>query len=207
MKRTASINLARMRKAPVEPCRLALVAAIAVAVSGCSDSREATAYSDLEDCIEDNPELAQQCRTAYESALAEAATSGPRYDSELACESDFGDDSCQVYQPQNASGSWFVPAMAGFLFARALDGNRYQSSALYTSSYYRSPIYGKWSTADGRVFGNGRQGRVTVDNDAFKPKPTATRTMSRGGFGSVVAAKSNFGGSSRSSSGSRSWGG
>lgn len=207
MKRTASINLERMRKAPVVPRRLALVAAIAMVVSGCSDSRKATAYNGLEDCIEDNPELAQQCRTAYESALAEAATSGPRYDSELACESDFGEDSCQPHQPQGTAGSWFVPAMTGFLFAQALDGHHYQSSALYTSSYYRSPIYGKWSTVDGRVFGSGRPGPVAVANDAFKPKPAMTRTLSRGGFGSVVAAKSNFGSSSRSSSGSRSWGG
>ncbi|ALM52848.1 DUF1190 domain-containing protein [Halomonas huangheensis] len=206
MKRTASINLERMRKAPVEPRRLTLVAAIAVAVSGCSDSREATVYNDVNDCIDANPELAEQCQTAYESALSEAATSGPRYDSQLACESDFGQDSCRTYQPQDSNGSWFVPAMAGFLFARALDGNRYQSSALYTSRYMRSPVYGKWSTVDGRVFGNGRQGRVSVDNDLFKPKPAVSRTMSRGGFGSVVAAKSNFGGSS-SSSRSRSWGG
>ncbi|MGL6117921.1 DUF1190 domain-containing protein, partial [Plesiomonas sp.] len=53
------------------------------------------------------------------------------------------------------------------------------------------------------------------DNNALKSKPATTRTISRGGFGSTVEAKSNWGSkessrsysSGKSSSSSRSWGG
>nr|WP_300308168.1 DUF1190 domain-containing protein [Halomonas sp.] len=205
MKRTASINLARMRKAPV-PKRLAMAVAMAtaaIATAGCSNNeREAKVYLNAEDCTQVNPGMEAECKAAYQSALQEAASSGPKYDQRIDCESDFGPNQCVAYQPEGATHSWFMPAMAGFLLAKALDRNRYQSTALYTSGYYGSPIYGKWSTVDGYSFRRG--GRTfTVDDSAFKPKPAVTRTISRGGFGSKVSAKSSFGGS-RSRSG---WGG
>ncbi len=59
-------------------------------------------------------------------------------------------------------------------------------------------------TADGQVVGKaGRTSTYKVSKSSLKPKPVVTKTVSRGGFGSVASAKSSWGGGKRSGS----WGG
>ncbi|AJQ92073.1 DUF1190 domain-containing protein [Gynuella sunshinyii] len=206
MKRTRAINLDRMRKSrsshAVKPLALAIATTTLVA---CSSKEEAIVYRDVNQCIEQNPSNEAACQAAYQEALQKAQDSGPKYNTRSDCEVDFGANNCTPY---NASGhSWFMPAMAGFMLANLLDRNNYRSAPLYTSYSYGSPAYGRWTTVDGNVYGSSRSyGSVRVDNDAFKSKPKVTRTISRGGFGSTVSAKSSWGGSSKSSSRS-SWGG
>ncbi|MGQ7248811.1 DUF1190 domain-containing protein [Halomonas sp. V046] len=209
MKRSSSINLARMRKACFTLKPVALGIAVAIAATGCSSERNATVYRSSEDCIDDNPSLAQECEAAYQAALTEAARSGPKYQSMNSCEAEFGSDQCVRMPAQRGAGSWFLPAMGGFLFAKALDNRRYESSALFSSYIPSSPFYNRWTTADGRLQGSRRYGNVGVGRTAFESKPAVTRTISRGGFGSIVSAKSNLGGSrSGSRGGSRGgWGG
>lgn len=203
MKRTKNIDLSRMRKSSkhfhLKPLVIGLTAATLVA---CGGTRDAQVYKDIGDCVQDNPNLQKQCEAAYQNALAEAQKSGPKYRSERDCISDFGRDNCDTYT--NSQGqSWFMPAMAGFMFSQLLNRNDYQSAPLYTSYSRFSPHYGKWSSVDGNLYGSRRYGKIKVGNDAFKPKPAVTRTMSRGGFGSTVSAKSRWAGSSSRSS----WGG
>ncbi|CAA0081103.1 Uncharacterised protein [BD1-7 clade bacterium] len=200
MKRSKSINLQRMRKTAT-PLATGVAATTLVA---CGGGQEAEVFANVEQCTDAHPELRSQCETAYEKALQQAADSGPKYSSMYDCSADFGNDNCRSYQ--HGSSNWFVPAMGGFLFAQAIDNRRhYHSSPVYTSYSRYSPYYGRWSTVDGRDYGRARYGsKVRVGNDTFKPKPKVTRTISRGGFGSSVSAKSSWGGS-RSSRGG--WGG
>lgn len=199
MKKTKSINLSRMRKSSkhfhLKPLVIGLSAATLVA---CGGTQDAQVYKDISDCVQDNPNLEKQCEAAYQNALAESDKSGPKYRSERDCNYDFGRDNCVTYSgPQGQS--WFMPAMAGFMFAKLIDRNSYNNygyAPLYTSYSRFSPHYGQWSTADGSLYGSRRYGKIKVGNDAFKPKPKVTRTMSRGGFGSTVSAKSSWGGSS-----------
>ena len=69
--------------------------------------------------------------------------------------------------------------------------------------YQCAPTNGKWSSTDGNLFGSTRNRNVRVSNKAFNPKPAIKRTMSRGGFGSTISAKSRFSGKTSRSS----WGG
>lgn len=183
----------------VKPLALAVAAATLMA---CSSREPAVIYQSVEQCIADNPEMELDCRTAYRQAAENASDSAPKYQSLEDCRAEFGPENCVAHTgPQGQS--WFMPAMAGFMLARALDNDRYYRSAPLFTSYNRySPAYGKWTTADGRTYGRLGTRTVRVNDDAFKPKPAVTRTISRGGFGSTVAAKSNWGGS-RSSG----WGG
>jgi uncharacterized protein YgiB involved in biofilm formation len=48
-------------------------------------------------------------------------------------------------------------------------------------------------TADGTVIGKAGQSTYRVNKSAMKAKPTATRTISRGGFGAMASAKSSWG--------------
>ncbi|TLU61501.1 DUF1190 domain-containing protein [Thalassotalea litorea] len=202
MKRSQSINLSRMRKVStsklVKP--LAVVAGVTT-LTACGNDQEAIVYKDLDHCIGSNPELEQQCETAYQNALKEAQQSGPKYPRKPLCEEEFGSGRCYQYSMNNGQ-SVFVPLMAGFLFSQYMD-NRYRSAPLYTSYSYHSPFYGYWSSVDGHKYGRARYGKTKVNKKAFDAKPKVTRTISRGGFGSKVAASSSF----RGSSSRGGWGG
>lgn len=205
MKRSKTINLERMRKLSKGPALKPLAVAIATAtLVACSSQRDAMAYKDVEQCIRDNPSLESQCRAAYQEALGKSAKSGPKYRTQSDCESEFGGNNCVPYDGSNGQ-HWFMPMMAGFMLSRMLDRNGYYSAPLYTSYSRYSPAYNRWTTVDGELFGSRRYGSMRVDGDAFKSKPAVTRTISRGGFGSTVVAKSSWGG--RSSSFRGGWGG
>jgi len=202
MKRTKSINLERMRKATALIKLKPIVLSIAAfSLVGCSDTRKADIYSSVAHCKNKNPSSGTLCEKAYEKALTKSVQSGPKYRSRNDCASDFGSRNCVPYKASNGA-NLFMPAVAAFALSQSLKNNGYQSSPLYTSHYYGSGSYNRWTTVDGRSYQK-RYGSMTVAGDTFKPKPKVVRTMSRGGFGSTVAAKSNWGG--RSSRGG--WGG
>jgi uncharacterized protein YgiB involved in biofilm formation len=196
MKRSQSINVDRMRKFrkrfSVKPLTLAIAATTLVA---CDSVRDAKIYRDAAHCIEENPDLSEKCEAAYQKAKAEASRSSPKYRTESICESEFGLDNCIPYRSSDGH-NWFMPAVAGFLLAKALDRNDYESSPLFTSYSRYSSGYGQWTTIDGSRYGQRRYGSIKVAGDTFKPKPAVTNTISRGGFGSTVSAKSSWGGSS-----------
>ncbi len=191
-KRSANINLARMRKA-VSPKPLALGVAT-VMLSGCGDDREqAMVFTNLDDCVNQLPEQAEQCQLAYQSALAEAERTAPKYNSQSSCEYEFGANQCTSYRADNGS-SWFMPFMAGYMLS-SLSSPRYYSTPMFTSySPYSSYRY-RWIGADGKDFGDFRKRNLKVSKKAFAPKPTVSRTIKRGGFGSSVRAKSSWGSS------------
>ncbi len=193
MKRSKSINIARMRKT-ASPIAVSVAATTLVACG--SSKEEAEVFAGVEQCINANPDMVSECQAAYEKALAKSAESGPKYRSMYDCSAEFGNSNCVPYS--HNGNNWFMPAMAGFMFAQALDNNRhyYRSSPVYTSYSSHSPYYGRWTTVDGNYYGRARYGKVKVSKDAFKPAPKVTRTISRGGFGSKVSAKSSWGGSS-----------
>jgi uncharacterized protein YgiB involved in biofilm formation len=205
MKRTQSINLNVMRKAPklftFKPLAFAITAGT---LAGCSDdSQESQVFRTIDDCVRGNPGQEEQCELAYKDAVNEAIRTGPKYSNMNACLEDFGLDNCTSYTDNN-NQSFFMPFMAGYMISSLFDDNRrYRSAPLYTSYSRFSPAYGKWTSTDGRLFGSANSSKVRINSDAFKPKPAVKRTMKRGGFGSTIAAKSKFGGKSSRSS----WGG
>jgi uncharacterized protein YgiB involved in biofilm formation len=192
-----------MRKAPrsfaFKPMAIAVAA---VTLVGCSDdTQETQIYRSAADCISNNPDQVEQCEVAYKEAVDEAIKSGPKYSTLEACVNDFGPASCNSYPVQN-NQSIFMPFIAGYMFSSLLNGG-HRSAPLYTSYSRRSPAFGKWSSTDGVLYGSSNSNKIRVNDKAFKPKPAVRRTMSRGGFGSTIAAKSRFTGKSSRSS----WGG
>jgi uncharacterized protein YgiB involved in biofilm formation len=184
----------------LKPLALAVVAATMV---GCSGGREAQIYRDVAQCVADNPVFESACEGAYYRALEQSARTSPKYRREYSCEAEFGVDNCVPYQSPEGD-DWYMPAMGGFLFGTEFDDDDdYLVAPLYTSYSRRSPLYRKWAGADGRLYGSHRFGRTKVSKSAFAPKPTVKRTISRGGFGSMVASKarSSSGGFSKGSFG------
>ena len=204
MKRTRKINLDAMRKSrQLVPTVLAV--SISIALVGCGDTQQGKIYKTVDQCVADNPGRAEQCEKAYQTAFSEAETSGPKYRSLNDCAVDFDRSQCV----ERHSSGVFVPLMAGFMIGRLLDNNRgYQSAPIYTSYRYGSPLYGSWHGSDGANYGSSNYRTIRTDNSTFKPKPAVTRTMSRGGFGSVAKAKASWSSSRSSFGGYRGgWGG
>ncbi len=191
MKRTKSIDLEKMRKS--SPVTLAMAGSIML--SGCwsdqpAPETEVRIYRDKSACINENPSFEAQCIEAYEKALVGSEASAPKYTSRYNCESEFGYNRCI----RSSNDNWFMPALAGFMLAKAFNTNGYnyrQSAPVY---YYRD----SWVGGNGYNYGSANSVTTTVPKSTFnpKPKPKVTKTISRGGFGSTVKAKSSWGGSS-----------
>lgn len=206
MKRTKSIDLTLMRKlgSPIRPKPL-LVAMAAATLAGCSSREEVKIVSSVEDCQKVTEYTLEQCEIAYKKAVEEAARTGPRFTSQAECEADFGREQCSPHRTRNGS-SVFMPAMAGFMVGQMMSRsyNPYQTyNPVFGYSGSNYTYRNRLMTADGSVVGRTGNKTATVSKNNLKQKPAATRTVSRGGFGSTAAAKSSWGSSSRS----RGWGG
>jgi len=196
-KRSKSINLSSMRKSfSVKPLALGVAA---IFLSACGDKQEAAVFTSVNDCTNANPEFAAQCKTAYDDALKEAERTGPKYNSQRDCESEFGSNQCT----RNQTGSFFMPFMAGYMLSNLMSPRGYNSQPMFTSYSRNSSYRNRWIGADGYDFGDNRRRTMRVSEKALKPKPTVNKTMSRGGFGSSVRAKSSWGSSSKKGG----WGG
>src|SRR5690606_19220235 len=134
---------------------------------------------------------ARMCHAAFQEPLREAEQTPPKDATQAECEYDFGEQQCVTQERQG--GSWFMPAMAGFMMRRALSGGD-RGAPLSQSSQQRSPVHGKWVTSDGQVVANANQRQARVSPDSFRPKPMSARPLSRGGFGNQAAARSSWGG-------------
>ncbi|MCC2614922.1 DUF1190 family protein [Aestuariibacter halophilus] len=197
-KRSSTINLAQMRKHfTVKPLALGVASVMLSACGG--DRQDATVYTSVDQCVNDNPEQANICQTAYQEALVEAERTAPKYRSEQDCEYDFGPNQCRVVN--NNQGSFFMPFMAGFMLSNLLSPGGYYHQPMFASYSPYSRYRYRWLTADGYDFGDLRKRHYKVSKRTFNPKPSVSRTISRGGFGSSVRAKSSWG------SGKSSWGG
>lgn len=191
MKRSKQLNLQMMNKAVKHPAAklTPLALALTATLSACASKEEAQIVTSVQDCLQNTSFTEEQCQTAYNEALAEAERTGPKYESASACESEFGMNQCT----QSSSTGFFMPFLAGYLMSSALDFNRNRYNPVYV---YGGPgqNYGNVMTSNGQVIGRAGDRFVRVPQDTLtKPMPTVRRTVSRGGFGSQAAAKSNWG--------------
>jgi uncharacterized protein YgiB involved in biofilm formation len=188
MKRSRSIELVLMGTMPL-------------LLSACGDGpaqqpQNAFAYQNLQQCISEGKVSADVCEKAYADAVQAQYRDGPRYSTLGECQAQFGYDQCRPVQ--TSSGSWFMPALAGFMIGRSF-GSHHYNNPNYQPGYaagpfgggYGQPLYrsrgdrAEWRTASGERFGAGARGPAG---------PSVAETLSRGGFGSSSAARASWGG-------------
>lgn len=199
MKRTSFINLAQWKKCQSVPVAKPLVIAMAAALAACGQKKEQVTYvTSVDDCSNSTSLSVAQCEVAYKKALAEAARTGPKYQRRYECETEFGDNQCVKH-----NSGFFMPLMTGFLVSSAI----HQATSAYNPVYYYSSPFSNYRNrlilSDGTVVGRrGSKSYSLPSGAASKKMPTVTKTVSRGGFGSVASAKSSWG-----STRSGGWGG
>jgi uncharacterized protein YgiB involved in biofilm formation len=188
MKRSKNIQLDMMRKGSGQfsALRPIVTAIAAVTLSACSSQEEAVVVSSVEECSTKTTLSRADCEAAYKKAQVEAARTGPKYSNARNCEAEFGPGQCRQER-----GGVFMPFMAGFLVSQVMS-NSY--NPVYRYNNRLSSNYNRIMTADGGIIGTAGKSSYRVDSGNLKPKPRTTRTISRGGFGSIASAKSSWGG-------------
>ncbi|MCP4342734.1 MAG: DUF1190 domain-containing protein [Desulfobulbaceae bacterium] len=204
MKRSKNIDLNLMRKGSRKRafCGSLAIGLAATALASCSSQEEVQVASSPEECASTTELTLVECEAAYQRAQAEAERTGPKYTSSSQCETEFGRGQCM----QSNTGGFFMPMMTGFMIGRMMSGGSSYGGAAYNPVYRYSNPYSSQNnrimTADGTVIGKAGQRSYRVNKSTMKPKPSVTRTVSRGGFGAMASAKSSWG---RGKSGG--WGG
>ncbi len=209
MKRSKSINLTSMRKAPLlwKPLSASIALLSLVACGSGQQTEEVFLALNPNDCADKTELTLEQCEVAYQQAQAEAERTAPRFASRDDCYAEYGSGNCR----QSNSGGFFMPFMAGYMVSSLISDMTYPRyyNPVY-SRYDRSRGYGTIVTGSGYPlrdsYGNGSYRVPASSTKAQAPakiKPKVTKTVSKGGFGSSASAKSSWG-SSKFSGG---WGG
>ena len=185
--RKASVPVSRATQLAIKPLALAVSSLL---LAACSRTEPAVIIENVQDCLAKSDLTEQQCQANYEQALAEAERTAPRYHDKRSCEAEFGYDQCH----SSSSGGFFMPMMMGYLLGSSMNNRHPATVYRYDRPY--SDHHNKVMTADGTVLGNAGKSSYQVNKNTYKPKPTVTKTVSRGGFGSKASAKASWGGKS-----------
>jgi uncharacterized protein YgiB involved in biofilm formation len=185
MKRSANLRLTLM------------AAAIPVVIAGCEPAPPTgQVLASVSECDYQTDVDPQQCRAEYEKARAEHERVAPRFDSNSACNDQFGQ--CTAVTTERGQTNW-IPPMTGFLLGYVAGDLMNRGGG---GGYYRvggsSPLYRDYRSGDylkpSGDIASDRTGKVTGKAGNTSP-PARAITVSRSGFGSSSAARSSFGGS------------
>ena len=193
----------RAKRSRMTPILLGGAAAFALA--GCKDDQVDTqVFPTLAECraAADKPDswwTNGECADAFAKAEAAHEETAPRYADEQLCNEQHGGE-CYAEPASNGGGSIFLPLMAGYMMGNLLSNN---SSSLRSQPIYRTSA-GKYATPGGGTILNGNRGSGQFRAASFNSAPstkfaspmTRATVKSTGGFGA-----------SRTSTGSRGYGG
>ena len=172
------------------------------------DPQENLVYNSLSDCRAAGQLTAQQCETAFAEASAARLKDAPKFQSQTACETQYGANGCSSATIGGAQ--YFIPALAGFTLARGLSGGQ-QAQPLMPPTAAACPpgstlpecqqARSSSSSSSGGSYGGSRSRAYSTTSGraitaAFSPGSrsggtAATRTASRGGFGSIARSFSS----------------
>ncbi len=172
------------------------------------DPVEAFAYASLDQCKAADMVSDADCETAYQAALKDDASNGPRFARQATCEEVYGAGQC-VPRQGASGGSWFTPLLAGFVIGRMFDGggqDYYRGTGVYRrGDRSGGGYYTGWG---GSVNHNYATGRTTVGRQGIDPPANIRQTPAKIQTRSTVVSRGGFGGGSRAySSSGRSYGG
>ncbi len=177
------------------------------------DPQENLVYNSLSDCRAAGQLTAQQCETAFSEATAARLKDAPKFQSQTACETQYGANGCSSAMIGGAQ--YFIPALAGFMLARGLSGGPaqplmpptaaacppgstlpecQQARAASSSSSSSSSSSGSWgSSSRSRAYSTTSGSTVTAAfaGGSRGGSISTTSVSSRGGFGSTARSFSS----------------
>ena len=202
MKRSSQIGLAAVG--------VILVATVWSMTS--DDKEENLVYNSLSDCRAAGQLTAQQCETAFAEATAARLKDAPKFQSQSACETQYGASGCSSASIGGAQ--YLIPALAGFMLARGLSGAQAQAQPLMPPTAATCPpgstlpecqqarssssgssggsgYYGGSSRSRAYSTTSGRSITAAFSSGSRGGSASTTSTSSRGGFGSIARSFSS----------------
>lgn len=147
-------------------------------------------YTSVENCIAQTGDR-DSCQRAFEQAKTAHEQSSPRYTSREACEEAHGEGQCEARREQ-ASGSAFMPILAGYMMGRMLSGG--SVTGLQSSPAFRNGSGGWERPAQPGERALYRPGTVNRSQAApIQMQPNQKPTLRRGGFGGDSDRRSSGG--------------
>ncbi|WP_199091254.1 DUF1190 domain-containing protein [Bosea sp. ASV33] len=185
---------------------------VATVWSMTSDSQEENlVYDSLSDCRAAGQLTAQQCETAFSEATAARLKDAPKFQSQTACEAQYGANGCGSATIGGAQ--YFIPALAGFMLARGLSGGQAQAQPLMPPTTSACPpgstqpecqqarsssgssggggSYGSSSHSRAYSTTSGRNVTAAFAGGSRGGSVSTTSVSSRGGFGSTARSFSS----------------
>lgn len=185
---------------------------VATVWSMTGDSQEENlVYNSLSDCRAAGQLTAQQCETAFSEATATRLKDAPKFQSQSACEAQYGANGCGSATIGGAQ--YFIPALAGFMLARGLSGGAAQplmpptaaacppGSTLPECQQARSSSSSSGSSGGSSSYGGSRSRAYSTTSGSNVTAAFAggsrgggvstTSVSSRGGFGSTARSYSS----------------
>ena len=168
-----------------------MAAAVPIVLAACDSEPTGKVLTSVDQCATQTEVPADQCRVAYQTALAEHQKLAPRFDNKVECDQEF--TNCTAVEENGRTVH--TPPMGGFLMGyligNALSGGGRSygvggASPLYRD--YRGGYYKPGGDYVGDRIGNvsGKRGDTAL--------PARAMTVSRSGFGSSASARGGFGG-------------
>ncbi|WP_249977764.1 DUF1190 domain-containing protein [Vreelandella olivaria] len=140
---------------------------------------EPRSFQSVDECVAANVYTRSACEDAYAASLE----SVPRFNTLEACEAEHGEGACvapneEQAQATSSGGSWFMPAMMGYMVGSMLSNtNRGRSF----ERVYQEPVYrnrqnqGNWNTAANQATQRVNQRNDAMRNSVVQSRQTATR--------------------------------
>jgi len=173
------------------------------------DPQENLVYNSLSDCRAAGQLTAQQCETAFSEATAARLKDAPKFQSQTACETQYGANGCSSATIGGAQ--YFIPALAGFMLARGLSGGpaqplmpptaaacppgstlpECQQARSSSSSSGSSSSYGSSSRSRAYSTTSGSKVTAAFSGGSRGGSASSTSVSSRGGFGSIARSFSS----------------
>lgn len=167
-----------------------LAGGLLLALGGCDDeppqAEAIRIYPSVEACRAEHS--AAECDAAFSGAQAQHEATAPHYGSMASCEDVYGPFQC--VPRSDASGGWFIPAMAGFMIGQALGS----TPMAYQPVYVNRAGLAYSGTVPLGAYGPGNSGGVYIWNSTGSPsgvwtsgRYAARPVAARGGFGSSAS--------------------
>ena len=141
-----------------------------------------TAFASLDECMAQMGR--DECNAAFQQARAEHDQTAPRFASQAECEQGWGEGNCEPRPDQaHASGSVFMPILAGFMIGRMMGGRGMFGAPLVQRG---GTLYSRGAPV-GSAAGFGRSG---FGRTSVRP---GQAPVQRGGFGQTSSYRGSGG--------------
>lgn len=166
---------------------LTLGSACLLVLASCGEDNPPDVYGSVDECIAKTGDRTS-CDQELAAAQKQHEETAPKYEQKASCEEIYGQGKCVPAQSASGGGSWFMPAMMGFMAGRMMGGM--SQPVYYDRRGYAFAGGQPWQERrDSVARSSGGYSRTGTTGTTAGSSPSGS--VSRGGFGATGSALSS----------------